>query len=300
MLATNEECEAMTSLAIEAVDNAARIERYRRDGFLHVPGLFSPAEIARHRAAVDEAVAARSVNDYRSLEEKTPYEQSFIQCTYLWEDFPKVRALTFEPRITSLAAALLGVPAIRIWHDQALYKEAGGRETDAHQDHAYWPIAEFDAITAWIALVDVTHETGCMGYVAGTQDGDCEYIDIFRKPGSGKDLEAKHASPTWIPCKAGDVIFHAARTVHLAKPNRTDDTRRVHTAIYFADGCTRAAKGDHPSVSRNRVAPGEKIAGPATPMAWPLDGGTLPEPTSWAEFAASYKPGFASGVFPKI
>jgi ectoine hydroxylase-related dioxygenase (phytanoyl-CoA dioxygenase family) len=276
------------------------IARYRRDGFVHVPGLLSAAEVARYRSAVDEAVATRERDDHRALAERSPYEQSFIQCTYLWEDFPGVRELTFHPRITRLAAELLGAPAIRIWHDQALYKEAGGRETDAHQDHAYWPIAEPDAITAWIPLIDVDKSNGCMGYVAGTQDGDCEFIDIFRKPGAGKDLEARHAAPTWIPAKAGDVIFHAARTVHLAGRNASGDTRRVHTVIYFADGCTRAAKGDHPSVSRNHVAPGEKIAGPATPIAWPLEGGALPEPASWAEFADRYRPNFASGVFPKL
>ncbi len=155
------------------------IARYRRDGFVHVPALLSLAEVARFRSAVDEAVATRQRDDHRALAERTPYEQSFIQCTYLWEDFPVVRALTFHPKIAGLAADLLGAPTIRIWHDQALYKEAGGRETDAHQDHAYWPIAQADAITAWIPLIDVDKVNGCMGYVAGTQNGDCEFIDIF-------------------------------------------------------------------------------------------------------------------------
>ena len=50
-------------------------------------------------------------------------------------------------------------------HDQALYKEAGGRETDPHQDHPYWPIVETDTITAWIPFDGSTLANGAMGYL---------------------------------------------------------------------------------------------------------------------------------------
>ena len=69
------------------------------------------------------------------MAEKSRYEQSFQQCLNLWEGHPGVRPLTVHPRIGQAAALLLGVPALRLWHDQALYKEAGGRGTDAHQNH---------------------------------------------------------------------------------------------------------------------------------------------------------------------
>jgi ectoine hydroxylase-related dioxygenase (phytanoyl-CoA dioxygenase family) len=173
---------------------AELVTAFQRDGFVHAPAVLSQAEVTLHRAAVDEAVAVRKRNDSRTLAEKTPYEQSFIQCEYLWEDFPAVRSLAFEPKIAGLAAALLQADRVRMWHDQALYKEPGGRETDAHQDHAYWPIAETDAVTAWLPLVDVDEITGCMGYIAGTQDADCEFVDIFGAPG-----RALHCSKSIAP-----------------------------------------------------------------------------------------------------
>jgi ectoine hydroxylase-related dioxygenase (phytanoyl-CoA dioxygenase family) len=281
-------------------DLAALAANFARDGFVHVPGVLNDAEVARYVAAVDEAVATRKANDRRTLDEKTPYEQSFIQCEYLWEDFPSVAALTFHPKVAGLAAAFLGAERVRIWHDQALYKEPGGRETDAHQDHAYWPIAETDAITAWMPLVDVDETIGCMGYVPGSQTGGLEFIDIFSKPGSGKALEAKHAAPIFVPAKAGDVLFHAARTVHLAKANRSGQMRRVHTAIYFADGCTRSARGDHPSLARDGIAPGARIGGAATPVAWPLEGGVLPKPAPWPDLGERYRRAAEAGVLPKL
>lgn len=284
-------------------DVADLVAAFQRDGFVHAPAVLSPEEVTLHRAAVDEAVAIRKRNDPRPLSEKTPYEQSFIQCEYLWEDFPTVRSLAFEPKIAGLAAALLRADRVRIWHDQALYKEPGGRETDAHQDHAYWPIAETDAVTAWLPLVDVGDLTGRMGYIAGTHAAECDYIDIFGSPGSGAALQQKHqATPTtYVTAKAGDVIFHHARTVHMAKANASQQMRRVYTCIYFRDGCTRsAAPRRHPSVDRDGIKVGDVIVGGATPIAWPLENDRLPSPAPWPPMAGRvYERAVELGVLPR-
>jgi len=262
----------------------AFVERYRRDGFVHVPGLLPAAEMPALAAAVDAAVARRKTNDTRTLEDKSPYEQSFIQCQYLWEDFPSVRPLMFHPALGAALGALLGAERVRLWHDQALYKEPGGRETDAHQDHAYWPIAEADTVTAWIPLTEIDDETGCMGYVPGSHRGDLEFVDIFRKPGSGAELVAKQSiKPVFVPCKPGDVIFHHGRTVHLAHPNRSERMRRVYTAIYLKDGSTRGSDRPHPSVDRDGIRVGRVINGAATPVVWPLQGAEYPAPGRWPD-----------------
>ena len=113
----------MTTLADKLAPYAAQ---FRRDGFVMVPDLLAADELERYGAAVDEAVARRKRFDNRKLGEKTPYEQSFIQCINLWEDAPAVRPLTFHPIVCEAAARILGVERLRLWHDQALYKEAGG------------------------------------------------------------------------------------------------------------------------------------------------------------------------------
>lgn len=259
--------------------------RFRRDGFVFVPGVLSGDEVARYRAAMDVAVAARKRRDTRTLEQKSPYEQSFIQCQYLWEDFPEIRGLTFHSRIGEIAAALTGAQRVRLWHDQALYKEAGGRETEAHQDQPYWPITERDTVTAWMPLSHVDDRSGCMGYVPGSHLGDAEFIDIFSTPGDGMRLERKFAGtpPVFVRCAPGDVIFHSGYTVHMARPNRSDQTRRVYTAIYFRDGCTRGGAQPHPSVDRSGIAVGSAIDGAATPIAWPLANGAYPSPAPWPQ-----------------
>jgi ectoine hydroxylase-related dioxygenase (phytanoyl-CoA dioxygenase family) len=118
-----------------------------------------------------------------------------------------------------------------------------------------------------------------MGYIPGSHKGDAEFIDVFRTPGQGQDFEKRQTrEPVYIACKPGDVIYHHSHTIHRAKPNRTDRVRRVHTAIYFPDGCARAYDRPHNSLDRDRIAVGAPIDGKATPIAWPLPNGKLPDP----------------------
>jgi ectoine hydroxylase-related dioxygenase (phytanoyl-CoA dioxygenase family) len=252
------------------------VEAFRRDGYAVVDGLLGPDELDRLAPAVSAAVARRKAGDTRALGDKSRYEQSFLQCQNLWEDHPAVRPLTFHPRVGEAAAALLGVDAVRLWHDQALFKEPGGRETDPHQDQPYWPIAEPRTVTAWIPLDGVTRDGGCMGYVPGSHAiGLSRFVDIFS--GRPEDLLADPAladrEPVFVEVPRGAVAFHHGLTAHLARPNRTDRVRRVHTVIYLADGCTRGSAAPHPSVDRAAIAVGEPIRSDVTPVAWPRAAG---------------------------
>ncbi len=263
------------------------VEAFQRDGFVVVPDLLTPDELTRFGRAVDAGVERRSQHDTRPLDQKSRYEQSFIQCQNLWEDCPDVRPLSFHPAIAGTAARLLGVPAVRLWHDQALYKEAGGRETDPHQDHPYWPIVETDTVTAWIPFDGSTLESGAMGYLPGSHRlGLREFVNIFTPtPGPDDDPLTAHAElsglePVFIEVPPGAVAFHHGLTFHLATPNTTGTVRRVHTAIYFADGSTRGVgRFPHPSVERAGIPMGAVIASDVTPIAWPRPpSGDLPDP----------------------
>lgn len=257
------------------------VERFRHDGFVVVPGLLTADELDHFAPLVTEAVARRQAHDRRTLAQKSRYEQSFQQCQNLWEDAPGVLPLTFHPGLGQAAAELLGVAGVRLWHDQALYKEPGGRLTDPHQDQPYWPIAETDTVTAWIPLDGSTFDNGCLGYVPGSHRvGLRKFVNIFF--GEPEDLLSEPAiadvDPVFVEVPRGSVAFHHGLTAHLAKPNTTDDVRRVHTVIYFADGCTRGLPQPHPSVDRDGIEVGQRIDGPVTPVVWPRPPGDYPSP----------------------
>jgi len=111
----------------------AMVERFKIDGFLLVEDFFSHEELDRFGSEVDKAVRYRTVDDNRSHGDKNLYEQTFVQCMGLWEDNVPLRPLTFHQKLCATAADLLETDCVRLWQDQALYKEAGGRKTDARR-----------------------------------------------------------------------------------------------------------------------------------------------------------------------
>ena len=58
-------------------------ESFLNDGFVVTPDVLSLDEIDHFGRACDAEVARRTAGDTRMLEEKSRYEQSFVQCMRL-------------------------------------------------------------------------------------------------------------------------------------------------------------------------------------------------------------------------
>jgi biotin carboxyl carrier protein len=111
---------------------------FARSGHTRVNGLASPEEIAAYRPGLLEA-APKGRYDHRPLEERDTCGKAFVQMFNLWRHADAVRAFVFARRFAASAAALMGVKGVRLYHDQALFKEPGGGPTPWHQDQFYWP-----------------------------------------------------------------------------------------------------------------------------------------------------------------
>ena len=124
---------------------------------------------------------------------------------------------------------------IRLWHDQALFKEGKGRFTPVHQDGSYWPISNPEqASTMWMALNKVSIKKGCLYFYPGSQKWDREYVDIFKNPHEPEKV--KENKKIYTPLASGDATFHSGLTFHGAEKNQTDKMREGMTVIYIADG----------------------------------------------------------------
>ena len=82
------------------------IKHFREKGFVTIPKVLVDFEVEFYRELLKDAIKERKQSDKRLLSEKSLYEQSFIQCQNLWEDYPKIRELAFNQKITKLAADL--------------------------------------------------------------------------------------------------------------------------------------------------------------------------------------------------
>lgn len=247
---------------------------YQRDGHILLRAVCTPAEIAAFRQVILDA-AHRFNTETRPIEERDTYGRAFLQIMNLWENDEAVRRFVLAKRFAQIAADLMGVDAVRLYHDQALFKEPGGGHTPWHQDQYYWPLATDNTITMWMPLVDVTEEMGTMtfasrshtnGYLGKLEISD-ESEEYFRQFVAEKGYTLSRSGSM----AAGDATFHSGWTLHAAPGNPTDRTREVMTIIYFADG-TLVGEPDN----KNRVndlnrwlpgcQPGEPAASPLNPL----------------------------------
>lgn len=181
------------------------------------------------------------------MKDRDTYGKAFLQIMNLWEVDETVKQFTLAKRFGQLAADLLGVPNVRLYHDQALFKEPGGGPTPWHQDQYYWPLDTPNCVTMWMPLVDISVEMGMLTFATGShKHGLVENLDISDE--SEARLEAyvnDHKLLITRPetMQAGDATFHYGLTLHQAPGNRTSKMREVMTIIYFADG----ARVTHPN-----------------------------------------------------
>ncbi len=110
----------------------------------------------------------RHSRETRSLEDRDTYGKAFLQLLNLWRVDDSVRQFVFAGRFAEVAARLLGVKAVRLYHDQALFKEAGGGRTPCHQDQFYWPFDSDQTVTLWMPLIDITADIGSMTFASGS------------------------------------------------------------------------------------------------------------------------------------
>ena len=226
--------------------HAGTVAAFTRDGFACVRGLASAAEVAAWRPVIADAAMAWRY-DKRPLAERGTYGKAFIQSLNLWQRDERIAGFTLARRFARVAAQLLGVPAVRLYHDQALFKEPDGGITPWHQDQTYWPLDTDRTITLWMPLVDIPAEVGSMYFVPGTGSvgHDAGTRGPLGPPGIGSETQRyfDELIPTrgWHPhtfgaLRAGDATFHAGWTLHGAAANPTGLMREVMTIIYFAEG----------------------------------------------------------------
>ena len=242
--------------------------RLERDGFVQLRGVLSPDAVAAVAAIVAD-VADRSAQREVPLARRGVYQQAFLQELNLWQRRADIRPLVFSARLGRLAADLLDAGGVRIYHDQALVKEAGGGRTPWHCDQYYWPVGTDRPLTVWIPLQDTPAEMGPLAFRAGSHR-----VDLGRELDISDESEARmRRHPRWR---------------ELA-PNATGRDRLVMTVIYLPDGTTLT----EPTTSGQRfdrqiwlpdADVGAPIASWLNPLVWSRDGAptaaeaALPEP----------------------
>lgn len=223
---------------------------FRENGFTRVPNVLTEDEVTWFRsAALAEIDRAGAVAGGGLRVGRT----AVMTTTDAWWRHEDLRLLARHPRIGAIVERLAGM-SMRVWGGEAFTKSPGDDiPTLWHDDLTFAPLDSRLVVNAWIALVDVPAERGCMTFLPGSHRRD----DPYRG-----ELDAARADPDsylftqwpqlrWnrrvtVPLRAGDATFHQWRTGHTAAGNTSDSDRVAFITTYTDAAATyRPHPGHH-------------------------------------------------------
>ncbi len=212
-----------------------QIAFYQQYRYIKLKHVFDEATISFFNDAISKRVDIMN-KEIKPLEERSTYGKAFLQLFNLWKEDDVVKEFIFSKRLAQIACDLMQVNGVRIYHDQALFKEGGGGITPWHADQYYWPLETDKTVTAWIPLQETPLELGPLEFSAGSH----QIVE-------GRDLEISDESEAAIQQRLrvtdfkhvveafdmGEVSFHSGWVFHRAGANITDNMRKVMTVIYM-------------------------------------------------------------------
>ncbi len=212
-----------------------QIRFFQSNKYIKIKNVLSDEIIRYFNSAITKRV--EQLNDVDTpINERDTYGKAFLQLMNLWCTDEIVRKLVFSKRIARLASDLMEVNGVRLYHDQALFKEAGGGFTPWHADQYYWPLTTDKTITAWIPLQPTPLEMGPLEFSAGShqiQEGRNLMISDDSESIIGQRLRVTDFNHVIEPFDLGEISFHSGWVFHRAGPNQTDHMRKVMTIIYM-------------------------------------------------------------------
>lgn len=271
-MTTVTQCNLDTPYAL----SEAQIQQFRRDGFIKLKNFFAREELDEYGPTLTELTLSKNPLKDRPMETRSTYDKAFIQVGNLWEQHPKAREFAFGKRAARAAAELMGVAGVRMWHDQALYKEAGGGFTPWHADQQYWPFDSEKCVTIWIPLQAVPMHMGPLSFARGSHlkhiARDLAISDESEKI-INSEVKKQGLDEVYEPFDLGEVSFHYGWTLHRAGPNQTSEPRKVFTVIYMDQAMKLQPISPNHRADWGRWTPstyvGRVMNDPLNPVLWP-------------------------------
>ena len=246
----------MTTSPISESEQRAAAAQYDRDGFFLAPPLIPAELLARVRASIAAVYAGKyetGIPPIGQQPKRTQPPTTLVKIDNSHRSDRTILELVSHPAIGRWAAALTSAKMVQVFATQLLIKPPlpeGQVSVGWHQDMEYWePSLEGNLFTAWVAISDVTADSGPMRFVPGSHhwgllnSGDffSSNLDALKKRIQEKsDRDAWQEVPTVLP--PGGVSFHHNLTVHGSGPNLST-TPRVSFAIHLRTENSRVREG---------------------------------------------------------
>jgi ectoine hydroxylase-related dioxygenase (phytanoyl-CoA dioxygenase family) len=265
----------MTKTKIFDLDSAYRltaeqVQFFRDNGYVKLKNVLPADALAYYGDEITRKVKELNTLDL-PMEQRTTYQKAFLQVMNIWLKSEVVKEFVFGKRLARIATELMGTRGVRLYHDQALYKEPSGGMTPWHADQQYWPLSNANTCTVWVPLQATPLEMGPLAFSARSH-----------RVQMGRDLEISDESETKISkllleqklpqdetsFDLGEVSYHYGWTFHRAGANKSAAPRKVMTVIYMdVDMRLQQPKNKNQQADWDTWCPGATVGEPiATPL----------------------------------
>ncbi len=220
--------------------SAEDVWHYRENGHVHLRGVCTKEEISGYRAVLKSVTAERFAGASKMSDRpEDDFSRVFMQTFNLREADERAAKFIQSPRFGKIAADLMGVDAVRIYYDKAMFKEPESRITPWHQDGPHWPLCSDHVLTMWIPLVDATIDMGPPRFASGTHKNrvigpkgiHCDSESFF-----GDYIRSNRIPVVEEEIPAGDATLHSHWVVHGARANTSGRVREALGITFYADG----------------------------------------------------------------
>jgi hypothetical protein len=218
-----------------------QIAFYHEQGYLHIPGMFTPAETAELSDHLNWLIDTWAMKDagwtgpwrkkYMDAETEKKSKLIALHDLQYYSD-AWARAVTNRKLAGAMADLLDGGP-VELHHSTLHVKPPEtGHPFPMHQDWAFYKHVDGRYVDVLVHLDDTRHENGEIRFLAGShKEGALEHVV--------KDEEGKGCTPhlstdkyrledtVAVPAKAGDVVVFNIFTIHGSHVNVTDKMRRL-------------------------------------------------------------------------
>ena len=227
-----------------------QVQFYHEEGYLVIPGLLNADEMAPVRNALSDKVAEIADELHASglisdKLENRPFERrlaelfanrtdkDFLKFGRSWRDRrPGYYQLMSNHKILDAVESLIGgeIFANPVYNIRPKVPGVAAGAVPWHQDKSYWPDANSNpVITAWIPLVNSTHENGCLHIWPRTHKRGVFSWHYENHTGTGyTEIDPEHvarAKAVALPLDAGGAILFNDRCVHMSTPNNSKSVR---------------------------------------------------------------------------
>lgn len=263
---------------LETIVSAERIESYRSDGAVLLPGLVSGKWMKVLREGIARNLENRGHNTAVRVSDGEGH--MFFEDAGIWRQNPEYARFMFESLMPRVAARLTGCDRLRIFFDNIFIKDPViDAPTPWHQDLPYTPM---DGVmcSLWVALDAIAIEHS-LELIAGshrwgrsfrpvsftTEPVEKAGFNTLERQPDNTTLREEQTVLCW-PVNPGDVIAFDGMTLHASSRNGGNTRRHAFIARYAVDGAiyTPRGPGEYPQFPGCGLSQGMTLQGDQFPL----------------------------------